>query len=101
MVELRAARQTDAEIVARVYIESWNTGFGHLLGTRELTRDVVARWEHDLASGPVQWTVALADGAIVGFVGVGPSRDPIDPALSELDTIAVHPRTGASASDAA
>lgn len=33
----------------------------------------------------------------MGFVGVGPSRDPVEPGLGELDTIAVVPsqwRTG-------
>ena len=28
---------------------------------------------------------------IVGFAGIGPSRDPIDPELGELDTIAIDP----------
>jgi len=28
---------------------------------------------------------------IAGFTGIGPSRDPIDPELGELDTIAVDP----------
>jgi ribosomal protein S18 acetylase RimI-like enzyme len=28
---------------------------------------------------------------IVGFVGIAPSRDPIDPTLGEVDTIAVDP----------
>jgi ribosomal protein S18 acetylase RimI-like enzyme len=38
-----------------------------------------------------QWWVAQDGIEIVGFVGVGPSRDPIDIALGELDTIAVAP----------
>ena len=36
-------------------------------------------------------------GSIAGFVGIGPSRDPVDARLGELDTIAVYPshwRTG-------
>jgi GNAT superfamily N-acetyltransferase len=38
---------------------------------------------------------------IVGFVGIRPSRDPIDPTLGEIDTIAVNPpvwRTGVGTS---
>lgn len=87
----------DAEVVARIYIESWNEGFGHLLGVRELTPELVTRWKHDLADETVDWTVAEVGGVIVGIVGVGPSRDPVDPTLGELDTIAVdlaHWRSG-------
>lgn len=81
----------------RVYVESWNLGFGHLLGVREATPRLVDRWRSDLTMGTVRWTVAERDAMVVGFVGVGPSRDPIDPDLGELDTIAVDPshwRTG-------
>jgi GNAT superfamily N-acetyltransferase len=31
------------------------------------------------------------NATVVGFVGIGPSRDPVDSALGELDTIAVRP----------
>jgi GNAT superfamily N-acetyltransferase len=40
---------------------------------------------------PHRWWAAEVDAALVGFVGIRPSRDPIDPALGELDTIAVAP----------
>ncbi len=30
-------------------------------------------------------------GSIVGFVGIGPSRDPVDSQLGEVDSIAVDP----------
>jgi ribosomal protein S18 acetylase RimI-like enzyme len=74
-----------------MYLESWNRGFGHLLGVRELTPDLVARWRGDLTGRTTEWTLAQIDGEVVGFVGVGPSRDPIDPTLGEVDTIAVAP----------
>ena len=35
--------------------------------------------------------VAESGGSVIGFVGIGPSRDPIQPDLGELDTIAVAP----------
>lgn len=35
--------------------------------------------------------MAEREGSGIGFVGIGPSRDPIDPKLGELDTIAVDP----------
>jgi GNAT superfamily N-acetyltransferase len=59
---------------------------------RTVTPELIGRWRDDLAKPlPHRWWVAELDGAIVGFVGIGPSRDPIDPELGELDTIAVEP----------
>jgi ribosomal protein S18 acetylase RimI-like enzyme len=97
VVVLRDAVARDAAVIARVYVKSWNQGFGHLLGLRELTPELIVRWRDDLTGARADWTVAEADGVVVGFVGVGPSRDPVDPAVGELDTIAVDPghwRTG-------
>jgi GNAT superfamily N-acetyltransferase len=51
----------------------------------------VERWAGELGGGPATWWVAEYGGVIVGLVGIGPSRDPIDPELGELDTIAVDP----------
>lgn len=51
----------------------------------------VDRWESELGGGPARWWVAEYGGVIVGLVGIGPSRDPVDAALGELDTIAVDP----------
>jgi GNAT superfamily N-acetyltransferase len=56
------------------------------------------RWRADLAElPPVRWAVADQDERIAGFIGVRPSRHPVDPTLGEIDTIAVAPeawRTG-------
>lgn len=87
----RGAVPGDAADVARIYVESWNAGFGDLVGSRELTPALVARWRRDLAGETVRWAVAEADDAVIGLVGVGPSRDPVEPELGELDTIAVDP----------
>ena len=90
----------DGEVVARIYIDSWNAGFGGLLSRadRTVTPELIERWNHDLAQPvPHRWWVAEHMSSIVGFVGIGPSRDPVDPQLGELDTIAVDPphwRTG-------
>lgn len=91
MLALRTAVADDAPVVAGIYVDSWNQGFGHLLGVRELTAELVARWHHDLSGEGVDWSVAEADGHVVGIVGVGPSRAPFDPTLGEVDTIAVNP----------
>jgi GNAT superfamily N-acetyltransferase len=89
---LRTAHPLDAPAVARIYVDSWNAGFGGLLPPRLLTPDLVARWEHDLRMPlPQRWWVAEIDGEVVGFAGIGPCRDPLDPTLGELDTIAVAP----------
>jgi N-acetylglutamate synthase-like GNAT family acetyltransferase len=90
-LHLREATPADAEGVARVYVESWNAGFADLMPPRVLNPEQVARWSRDLDAGLVRWCLAESGGSIVGFVGTGPSRDPIEPDLGELDTIAVAP----------
>ena len=35
--------------------------------------------------------MAEREGTIIGFVGIGPCRDPVEHGLGELDTIAVSP----------
>ena len=92
MIELRSPSAGDVEQVAAIYIDSWNEGFGHLLGLRDHSQERIDRWRDDLASAETTWTIAEHDGHVAGFVGIGPSRDPIDPALGELETIAVAPR---------
>jgi ribosomal protein S18 acetylase RimI-like enzyme len=91
MVDLRPARDNDTEVVAAIYIDSWNQGFGHLLGMRQHSNEQVDRWRADLASPTTDWTVAEVEGRVMGFIGIGPSRDPVDPTLGELETIAVDP----------
>ena len=97
---IRSATAADGEVVARIYVNSWNAGFGELLSraNRTVTPDLIERWRHDLAQSiPHRWWVAEHTGSVVGFVGIGPSRDPVDAQLGELDTIAVDPpcwRTG-------
>ena len=97
---IRSATSADAETVVRIYIDSWNAGFGALLSQadRTVTPALIERWHHDIAQpAPHRWWVAEHMGSIVGFVGIGPSRDPVDARLGELDTVAVDPshwRTG-------
>ena len=97
---IRSATPADVDEVTCIYIDSWNAGYGELLSRadRTVTPDLVKRWSHDLARPvPHRWWVAERMGLIVGVVGIGPSRDPVDPQLGELDTIAVDPphwRTG-------
>jgi N-acetylglutamate synthase-like GNAT family acetyltransferase len=94
---LRPAHARDAEAIARIYIDSWNDGFGNLMGLRVLDDALTARWLAALEAAPTHWWLAERDGGVAGFVGVCPSRDPVEPGLGEIDTIAVDPgqwRTG-------
>jgi N-acetylglutamate synthase-like GNAT family acetyltransferase len=89
---IRKARISDTPSIAQIYVDSWNIGFRGLLPARQLTAELVLRWERDLAlPAPHRWWVAETAEIVVGFVGIQPSRDPLDPALGELDTIAVAP----------
>ncbi len=90
-LHLRKATPADAQGVAQVYVESWNEGFADLLPPRVLDAEQVARWSRDLDAALMRWWLAESGGSVVGFVGTRPSRDPIHPALGELDTIAVTP----------
>ena len=91
---IRSATAADAETVTRIYVDSWNAGFGELLSRadRVTTPELIERWRNDLVQPvPQRWWVAEHMGLIAGFVGIGPSRDPVDPSLGELDPIAVDP----------
>lgn len=90
MIELRPATPDDGAVVAQIYIESWNEGFGDLLGRRELDDAQAHRWAGAFDTSAA-WTVAELDGVVTGFVGVCASRDPVREGLGELETIAVDP----------
>lgn len=88
---LRRATPADAEEIADVYVASWNEGFAGLMPGRVLDREQVDRWRRELGEGSMRWWLAHDNGRVFGFAGTGPSRDPIDPGLGEVDTIAVAP----------
>jgi N-acetylglutamate synthase-like GNAT family acetyltransferase len=89
---LRRADVEDAVAVVRVYVESWNAGFGSRMRVIEADPARVERWRRDLSNAtPTRWWVAERNGSIVGVVGIGPCRDPVQTDLGELDTIAVSP----------
>jgi N-acetylglutamate synthase-like GNAT family acetyltransferase len=58
----------------------------------EADKGRIERWRRDLSDAtPTRWWVAERQGSIIGFVGIGPCRDPVEAGLGELDTIAVTP----------
>jgi GNAT superfamily N-acetyltransferase len=62
------------------------------MGTRCFTPDILTQWRADLSMPvPHRWWVAEANDSVVGFTGICPSRDPINPSVGEIDTIAVDP----------
>ena len=96
-VRVRRATPNDAVAVDAVYLDSWNEGFGDLLGRRAASADRLERWYAALSGGDVGWWVAERDGTVVGLVGLGVAEDPPNGTIAELDAIAVAPahwRTG-------
>ncbi len=92
MLKIRPANKEDAPHVARIYVESWNTGFVALMPPKVLDEERVARWQQELSyTWPYRRWVVGTDAKIVGFTEIGLSRDTIEPNLGELDTIALDP----------
>ena len=90
--KIRIAEACDASDVARIYVDSWNLGFGSLTPHRLVDAELITRWEKDLTAPlPHRWWIAEVDGLTAGFAGICPSRDPVVPGLGELDTIATTP----------
>jgi GNAT superfamily N-acetyltransferase len=85
---IRPGRSEDAEAVARVHVETWQAAYAHALPAQELADlSVAERIERHRRWPPT--FVAEVGGEIVGFVGVGASRDA--GADGEVFTIYVHP----------
>jgi ribosomal protein S18 acetylase RimI-like enzyme len=87
---IRPATAEDAEAVARVHLETWRVTYTDVF-PREALEDfsaerVARRAEMHRRAPPI---VAEVDGAIVGFVSVGPATD--DDADGELYAIYVLP----------
>ena len=92
--QIRVAGSDDAETVTQIYVDSWNAGFGPRMPAIEADTSRIERWRNDLGDATAtRWWLAEVDDEVVGFVGIGPSRDPVDPELGELDTIAVRPES--------
>lgn len=96
-VLVRTARLTDAQAVARIYVDSWRDTYPGILPTRALLgMDVerqAARWRNAIAS-PVHETVLVAEGdkgTIMGMTSLGRARDKDLGFDGEIYTLYVHP----------
>lgn len=91
-VRLREATEGDVLPIVDVYVHSSNIGFEGRQAWKEADAGRIARWRRDLSPAtPTRWWVAERSGRIVGFVGIGPSRDPVAEGLGEVDALAVAP----------
>lgn len=89
---IRRAVPDDAEVITQIYVDSWNEGFRSRMPAIHADDVRIARWRADLGeTTPTLWWIAERNGTPSGFTGIRPCRDPIDPDLGELDTIAVLP----------
>lgn len=91
---VRAATAADADAIGRVHAETWRATYAGVLpeaafdveARQRWWREVFARERHPASAV----FVAELDGAVVGFTGVGASRE--EPGVGELFTIYVDPR---------
>ncbi|WP_199424857.1 GNAT family N-acetyltransferase [Actinotalea solisilvae] len=99
-VVVRPGRADDAAGLARVHVAAWRAAYRGQMPDAYLDAMDPARWERGwdrmFAEGRTRHLrVATRDGAVVGFVDVGPEREPDGPPgpapRGELYAINVHP----------
>ena len=79
-MNVRPARPEDAAAIAAVHVRTWQVAYEHVFGADRLAAldeqlpVRVERWQRLLREEVGVW-VAEDDGRIVGFAGIGPSRD--------------------------
>jgi L-amino acid N-acyltransferase YncA len=79
-VIVREATTADARGIAEVHVRAWQVAYAHVFPPEQLGALSVdereARWrEHNLVDRAIVTTVAERDAHIVGFAGVGSSRN--------------------------
>lgn len=80
VIRVRPAEPADALRIAEVHVRSWQSGYAGILDDAFLADLDIAprhdRWRRRLAEPGASstWVVEL-DGELVGFAGLGPSRD--------------------------
>jgi GNAT superfamily N-acetyltransferase len=79
-MQIRIAIGADAEAIERIRVRGWQTAYRNVFPSHELDqlRADWSRWQRQIDRPPSGWTIFVAEveHAVVGFVAVGPSRDP-------------------------
>ncbi|HTD57818.1 MAG TPA: GNAT family N-acetyltransferase [Solirubrobacteraceae bacterium] len=97
---VRLAKPADAEAIARVHVTSWRAGYRGLLADELLAglsvpeRELMWRKRltgEDASHDRLRVDVAIARGAIVGFVAAGPSGEDGEARSGEVYAMYVHP----------
>jgi ribosomal protein S18 acetylase RimI-like enzyme len=94
---IRRSVPEDAEAVERLRVAGWQRAYRGIIPDDYLDRLVpnVARRRRHLAGLPagISDSVAVADGAVVGWIAGGPCRDPdrLGPRYGEIFACYVHP----------
>jgi GNAT superfamily N-acetyltransferase len=92
-MEVRFAKGDEAEAIEEVRVRGWRVAYRHVYPADELDALPVdsTRWRARIDAPPPGWStfVAVADGVVVGFAAVGPSRD--ERGIGELYAIYVDP----------
>lgn len=92
-VSVRAARPTDAELVAHVQQQTWEQAYAQLVGPLDVPLEQIAAvWLNAIEAPPSpehRVLVALEGSEVVGFATSEPSDDGI-----ELTALMVNPRWG-------
>jgi L-amino acid N-acyltransferase YncA len=79
---IRKARPSDAESVARIYVESWRDTYPLILPNKLLANMSVdgqaARWRNAIAMAAREAVYVAEDdkGVVVGMTSLGRARDP-------------------------
>lgn len=96
-ITIRKARPTDAEAVARVYVESWRDTYPGVLPAKLLLSMTVegqaARWRNAIALAARETVLVAEDsrGNVLGMTSMGRSRDSDFGFDAEVYTLYVHP----------
>lgn len=96
-ITIRKARPTDAEAVARVYVESWRDTYPGVLPAKLLLSMTVegqaARWRNAIAIAARETVLVAEDnrGSVLGMTSMGRARDSDFGFDAEIYTLYVHP----------
>jgi L-amino acid N-acyltransferase YncA len=90
MLSIRPATQDDAPEIAHVHVESWRTTYAGIVPAEYLANlnepERATQWQEWLTRDIPVYVAAL-DGKVVGFIGGGPIREPIETYDAELYAI--------------